>query len=71
MNILIYIVNEGITNAAFEIWDKQIRQKLNKIKSEHYENILIKLGEHEKIKFKRSDALKLLNNSEKKFLMIF
>ena len=36
-------VNESIINATFEIGDKQIRQKLNKIKSEYYKNILIKL----------------------------
>ena len=59
-------VNKGIINAGYEIGDKQIRTKLNKIKSNHYENILIKLGEHECIHFKRSNAIKFLNNSEKK-----
>ena len=59
-------VNKGIINAGYEIGDKQIRTKLNKIKSNHYENILIKLGEHECIQFKRSKAIKFLNDSEQK-----
>ena len=59
-------VNKGIINAGYEIGDKQIRNKLNKIKSNHYENILIKLGQNECIQFKRSDVLKFLDNSEKK-----
>ena len=59
-------VNKGIINAGYELGDKQIRNKLNKIKSNHYENILIKLGQHECIQFKRSTVLNFLDNSEKK-----
>lgn len=57
---------EGISDAAIELGNKQIKAKLNKIRSEHYEDILIKLGKNGMMEFKRSEVLPLLNDNEKK-----
>lgn len=54
----------GIINAAEEISKKQIRSKLNKIRSDHYEDIFIKLGKHRLMTFKKSEAKKLLSPDE-------
>ncbi len=54
----------GIINAAEEIGKKQIRSKLNKIRSEHYEDILIRLGKHRLMTFQKSEVKKLLNPNE-------
>lgn len=54
----------GIINAAVELGNKQIRNKLNKIKSTHYIAILYKLGGHEKMEFTKKDAKELLSSDE-------
>lgn len=54
----------GIINAAEEIGKKQIRSKLNKIRSEHYEDIFIKLGKHKLMTFQKSEAKKILSPDE-------
>lgn len=57
---------EGVSDAAIELGNKQIRGKLRKIRSEHYEDILIKLSKHGAMEFKRSEVIKILNDDEKR-----
>ena len=59
------IAISGISNAAIELGNKQIKGKLNKIRSEHYEDILIKLANHGAMEFKKSEVLDILDNDEK------
>lgn len=54
----------GIISAAIELGNKQIRSKLDKIKSEHYENILMKICKAKKFSFKKSDVKYLLSSDE-------
>ena len=54
----------GIIAAAEEIGKKQIRTKLNKIRSDHYEDIFIKLGKNKLMTFQKSEVKKLLNRDE-------
>ena len=56
----------GILDAAIELGNKQIRQKLNKIKSKYYENILLKLGENKALTFKKSEIRKILDKNEQR-----
>jgi len=56
----------GILDAAIELGNKQIRQKLNRIKSKYYESILLKLGENKTITFKKSEIKKNLNKNEQR-----
>ncbi|MBQ9025782.1 MAG: hypothetical protein IJ104_05330, partial [Methanobrevibacter sp.] len=56
----------GILDAAIELGNKQIRQKLNRIKSKYYESILLKLGENKTITFKKSEIKKILNKNEQR-----
>lgn len=70
------IINEkiaikGILDASIELGNKQIKAKLNKIRSEHYEDILIKLGKHGLMEFQKSEVSAILNDSEKKVLNRF
>lgn len=60
------IAIEGILDASIELGNKQIKAKLNKIRSEHYEDILTKLGKHGLMEFKKSEAIEILNNNEQK-----
>ena len=62
---------EGILDASIELGNKQIKAKLKKIRSEHYEDILIKLGKNGMMKFKKSELTVILNNNEKKVLNRF
>lgn len=62
---------EGILDASIELGNKQIKAKLNKIRSKHYEDILIKLGKHGMMEFKKSDAIEILNDNEKKVFNSF
>ena len=54
----------GIISAAVELGNKQIRNKLNKIRSHHYMGILLKLGKNKKLEFKKSEMKELLSNDE-------
>ena len=54
----------SIIDAAEEIGKKQIKTKLNKIRSEHYEDILIKLGKNKLMTFKKSEVKDILNQNE-------
>ena len=65
------IAIEGISDAAIELGNKQIKAKLIKIRSEHYEDILIKLGKNGMMEFKKSELIDILNNNEKKVLNRF
>ena len=56
----------GISDAAIELGNKQIKGKLNKIRSEHYEDILIKLAKYGAMEFKKSEVIDILDNDEKK-----
>ena len=58
------IALNGILDAALEIGNKQIRQKLARIKSKYYESILLKLGQNKEIVFKKSEIKKILNKNE-------
>lgn len=62
---------QGVVDAANEIGNKQIRPILNKIRSENYEPILLKLGELKAFKFKRSDINKELKTNEQKVFKAF
>lgn len=50
------IAIEGILDASIELGNKQIKAKLNKIRSEHYEDILIKLGKYGLMEFQKSEV---------------
>lgn len=65
------IAIEGISDAAIELGNKQIRGKLRKIRSEHYEDILIKLAKHGAMEFKKSEVLNILNDDEKRVFNSF
>ena len=54
----------GIINAALELGNKQIRNKLNKIKNPNSLGILYKLGKNEKMEFKNSEVKAFLSDSE-------
>lgn len=65
------IINEdiaitGIIDTAIELGNKQIKSKLDKIKSEYYEDILIKICGAGDFSFKKSDVKELLSSDEKK-----
>lgn len=55
----------GVIDASKEIGNKQIRPILNQIKSEYYEDILLKLGRYEQFSFKKSEINQYLNEKEK------
>ncbi len=57
------VVN-GILKAAVEIGNKQISLILDQIEDDNYENILLKLGKHKLIQFKKSQLEDLLNVEE-------
>jgi len=65
------IAIKGVLDASIELGNKQIKAKLNKIRSEHYEDILIKLGKNGLMEFKKSEVNNILNDSEKKYLTDF
>ncbi len=54
----------GIVEAAEELGNKQIRNKINKIRSEHYEKILLKIGDHKLMAFKKSEVKSFLSTDE-------
>ena len=54
----------GIIFAAMELSNKQIRSRLDKIRSKHYENILMKICKAKKFSFKKSDVKYLLSSDE-------
>ena len=54
----------SIIGAAEELGNKQIRSKLNKIRSEHYENILLKIGDNKLMTFKKSKVKSFLSADE-------
>lgn len=63
------IINEdiailGIVAAAEELGNKQIRTKINKIRSEYYEKILLKIGDHKLMTFKKSEVKSFLSSDE-------
>ena len=60
------IAINGIIDASIELGNKQIKSKLRKIRSDYYEDILIKLAKHGLMEFKKSDVLEFLNDNEKK-----
>lgn len=62
------IAIEGIISAAIELGNKQIRSKLDKIRSDHYENILLKICSNKKFSFKKSQIKEYLSNDEKNAL---
>lgn len=62
------IAIEGIISAAIEIGNKQIKSKLDKIRSDHYENILLKICSNKKFSFKKSQIKEYLSNDEKNAL---
>ena len=63
-------VYEGIKKAAFELRLKLLKN-LNEIKNPHYNNILIKLAENNKINFNRDELSSLLTDNENKVLNEF
>ena len=65
------IAIKGVLDVSIELGNKQIKAKLNKIRSEHYEDILIKLGKNGLMEFKKSEVNNILNDSEKKYLTDF
>lgn len=58
----------GVMDAAIEIGNKQIKSKLDKIRSDHYENILLKICSNKKFSFKKSQIKEYLSNDEKNAL---
>ena len=62
------IAIEGIISAAIEIGNKQIKSKLDKIRSDHYENILLKICSNKKFSFKKSQIKEYLSTDEKNAL---
>ena len=55
----------AISNAAIELGNKQIKSKLNKIKSNHYEDIFLRLGELKALEFKKSEVKEKLTSEQK------
>ena len=62
---------EGISDAAIELGNKQIKAKLKRIRSEHYEDILIKLAKNRMMEFRKSEAIDILDDNEKKVFNSF
>lgn len=60
------IVFSGITDATDELAKKQLKSKLNKIRSDTYIDIFLKLGENRLMDFKKSDVKNILTNGEKR-----
>lgn len=58
------IAYEGIRNAAFNLKIKPLKHSLSKIKSPHYNNILLKLGKNEMVSFNKTQLKELLNETE-------
>ena len=58
----------GVLNAANELGSKQIRPDLNRIESEHYLNILLKLGKHQIYGFQKSELETILSREENNVL---
>ncbi len=54
----------GIAQAAEELANKQLKSKLNKIRSDLYISIFLKLGKERLITFKKSDVRELLSLEE-------
>ena len=46
--------------------NKQIRQKLSRVKSKYYESILLKLGQNKEVVFKKSEIKKILDKNEER-----
>lgn len=61
-----FIVFSGITDATDELAKKQLKSKLNKIRSDTYIDIFLKLGENRLMDFKKSDVKNILTNGEKR-----
>ena len=57
-------VVKGIINAANEFANKQIKSILNQIRSQDYENILIKIAGNNNYAFKKSQLKEILNENE-------
>ena len=57
-------VVKGIINAANEFANKQIKSILNQIRSQDYENILIKIAGNNNYAFKKSQLKEILNAKE-------
>lgn len=60
------IVFSGITDATDELAKKQLKSKLNKIRSDTYIDIFLKLGENRLMDFKKADVKNILTNGEKR-----
>ena len=58
-------VYDGISDAGFELENKQIKSILNKIDSPIYMNILSKLGFYEKVSFRKDEFSNLLYDRER------
>ena len=58
------IAYEGIRNAAFNLKIKPLKYSLSKIKSPHYNNILLKLGTNELVSFNKTQLKEILNQKE-------
>ena len=61
----------GVLNAANEVGNKQIRPDLNRIKSQQFLNILLKLGKNQIYSFKKSELEYYLSYDEKNVLNEF
>ena len=61
----------GVLNAANELGSKQIRPDLNRIESEQYINILLKLGKHQIYSFHKSELEQYLSDDENVVLSNF
>lgn len=59
-------VFKGITDAADELSRKQLKSKLNKIRSDTYMDIFLKLGGQRSIQFKKSEFKQYLTPEERK-----
>ncbi len=62
------VVINGILNAAIEIGKKQISLILDLIENDEYDNILLKLGRHKLIEFKKEEIIGLLSDAENEIL---
>ena len=60
------IALNGILDAALDMGNKQIRQKLSRVKSKYYESILLKLGQNKEVVFKKSEIKKILDKNEER-----
>lgn len=65
------IVYMGITQAAEELANKQLKSKLNKIRSDLYISIFLKLGAERLLTFKKSEIKSLLSSDERRVLNDF